>query len=62
MTTDYIGAAEAAGVAGVSVETIKRAARAGLIPVTLKMPGKTGAYLFRIADVEQYAAQREQVA
>ena len=54
----YIGAAEAAEVAGVSVETITRAARSGRLPFALKMPGPTGAYLFTREAVEAYAEER----
>jgi excisionase family DNA binding protein len=56
---DLIGTREAARVAAVSVPTIKRAARTGALPHAVKMPGGTGAYLFRRSDVETYRASRE---
>lgn len=59
--TDIIGAAEAARVAEVSVETIKRAARNGQLPSTAKLDGATGAWLFDLADVQEWAARRAAV-
>jgi excisionase family DNA binding protein len=56
--SSYIGAATAAEVVGVSVETITRAARSGQLPYVLKMPGPTGAYLFTREAVEAYAQER----
>ncbi len=53
-----VGVADAAEVLGLSVDTVKRAARSGQLAPAIKMPGKTGAYLFRREDVEQFAAQR----
>lgn len=45
---DLISAAEAAQILGVSVATVRRLAATGKIAPALKMPGKTGAYLFRL--------------
>jgi excisionase family DNA binding protein len=56
--SDLIGADEAGDIAGASRATVKRAAIAGELPYALKMPGRTGAYLFHRADVEQWATAR----
>ena len=56
--SELLGVSEAAELVGVSIATIKRAAAAGSLPVALKMPGATGAYLFRRSDVEQLAKVR----
>lgn len=55
---DLIGVSEAADLASVSRGTIKRLAADGTLPVHTKMPGATGAYLFRRADVERFAKER----
>lgn len=49
---DLIPTAQAAAIHGVDVATINRWARAGRLPVAVKIPGKTGANLYRRADVE----------
>ena len=49
---DLIGAAEAAEIAGVKRSTITRWADTGRLPTVTKLPGQTGAYLFRRSDVE----------
>lgn len=51
--SDYIGSAEAAELLGWSRAKVKREAQSGAIPVALKMPGETGAYLFLRSDIEQ---------
>ena len=56
-----VGAGEAGEIAGVSVDTVKRAARTGELPYSHKLPGATGAYLFTIKAVEKWAATRQQV-
>jgi predicted DNA-binding transcriptional regulator AlpA len=60
--TALLGVADVKGLTGLTVDTIKRAARSGDLPVALKMPGKTGAYLFDRADVAEWAARRSGVA
>jgi excisionase family DNA binding protein len=55
---DLIGTADAAEILGVSSRTVKRLARAGELPYTIKMPGDTGAYLFLRRDVERIRDQR----
>lgn len=49
---DLIATAQAAEIHGVDVATINRWARTGRLPVAIKIPGKTGANLYRRADVE----------
>jgi hypothetical protein len=53
-----IGTVEAAARAAVSAPTIKAAAQSGDLPIALKMPGRTGAYLFRPRDVDRWADRR----
>lgn len=53
---------EAAGVLNTSVATVKRLAVAGTLPPAMKLPGKTGAYLFAKRDVERLAAKRAERA
>jgi excisionase family DNA binding protein len=55
---DLIGTADAAEILGVSSRTVKRLARAGELPYTIKMPGDTGAYMFLRRDVERIRDQR----
>ncbi|CAB4136963.1 Helix-turn-helix domain containing protein, partial [uncultured Caudovirales phage] len=45
-------APEVARRLGKSLATVKRYARAGKLPVILKVPGATGAYLFDRAAIE----------
>jgi excisionase family DNA binding protein len=60
--TTLIGTTGAADVLGVSLRTVKRMAIDGELPVHQKLPGQTGAYLFRLDDVERLARRREQAA
>ncbi|MDR3033903.1 MAG: hypothetical protein LBV78_12495 [Kitasatospora sp.] len=53
---DLIVTAEAAAIAHVDVATINRWAKSGRLAVAAKLPGRTGANLYRRADVEQIAA------
>ena len=52
-----IGAAEAARILGCDTTTVQRWARTGKLPIALKMPGVTGALLFRREDVEALAKE-----
>jgi len=53
MTEDaLITAAEAGVILGRTPRTIQRLADAGILASAQKLPGLTGAYLFRRADVE----------
>lgn len=54
----YVGSAEAAELLGWSRAKVKREAQHGRIPVALKMPGETGAYLFDRIAIEQLVAER----
>ena len=45
-------AAQVATATGVSLTTVKRKAKAGSLPYAMKVPGKTGAYLFDKATIE----------
>jgi len=56
---DLIGTVEAAELIGRSVPHMKRLAASGRVPPALKMPGRTGAYLFDRAVVEAYRDQAE---
>jgi excisionase family DNA binding protein len=49
---DLITAAEAAARLGVPKRTLLRWAKVGLVPA-VKLPGRTGAYLFDPADINQ---------
>ena len=56
--TALLGVTEAAEHLGCSVATVKRLARAGQLVPAHKLPGQTGAYLFRLRDVERIAQKR----
>ena len=43
---------------GFDKSSLARAAQLGRIPVALKLPGRSGAYLFRRGDVEAFARER----
>ena len=49
---DLVTSSQAAEMLGKSVRTINRMAVAGTLPPAMKVPGATGHYLFRRADVE----------
>lgn len=59
---DLIGAAEACEMLRVDRATITRWVVSGKLPTVHKMPGKSGAYLFNRADVEQIASERDGAA
>lgn len=54
-TDDLITTAEAAAIKGTTVATINRWAASGRLPVAIKIPGRTGANLFRRTDIENDA-------
>lgn len=56
--SDLIGSAESARIAGVNVATVNRWAASGVLPVAARLPGRTGARLFRRRDVERLAKSR----
>lgn len=49
---DLVPTAEVARIAKVDVTTVNRWAKSGRLPVAIKAPGRTGANLYRRADVE----------
>ena len=51
-TSDLLTADQAATAAGVNRRTITKWADTGRLPVAMKLPGNTGARLFRRSDVE----------
>ena len=53
-----IPAADAARILGVSVHTVGRYARRGVLVPVMKAPGLRGAYLFDRRDVERLARAR----
>jgi predicted site-specific integrase-resolvase len=55
---DLLTAAEVAEMAGRHVFTVHRWASNGKLPVAQKLPGATGAYLFRRGDVESLLEPR----
>lgn len=56
-TDDLIGAAEAAEVIGIDRSTLTRWVAAEKITPALRMPGQSGAMLFRRAEVQALAAE-----
>lgn len=61
-TLDLIPTAEAALILGVHIATVTRRAAAGDLPVAMKLPGETGAYLFNRADIEAAAGDKASAA
>lgn len=49
---DLITTAEASAILGVTVAWVNKLAAAGRLPVAQKLPGRTGAYLFRRDEIE----------
>lgn len=49
---DLLTAEQAAERAGVNRRTISKWADSGRLPVALRLPGATGARLFRVSDVD----------
>jgi hypothetical protein len=52
-TDTPLSSAQVAEILGCDVRTVNRRAGAGDIPYLLKMPGKTGAYVFLAGDIER---------
>lgn len=59
---DLLGALESAGILGVDRATLQRWVQSGVISPAGKLPGRTGPYVFRRADVEELARRRGEVA
>lgn len=53
---ELVTAAEAAAILDVTPRTISRHADAGRLPTARKLPGRTGARLFRRSDVDELRA------
>lgn len=53
-----VGAAEAARIIGVNRATVSKLAVSGELPTAVELPGKTGARLFRLDDIEAYRNRR----
>lgn len=51
-----VSTSEAADLLQTTVATINRWAASGKLPVAMKLPGRTGAHLFRREDVEALKA------
>jgi predicted site-specific integrase-resolvase len=56
MPTDYISTGELAQRRGVTVKTVLRWVAAGKVTPAMKLPGKTGAYLFDASVADEAAA------
>ena len=54
---DLVATIEAAEILGKHVRTVHRLVADGLLVPATKVPGKTGAYMFRRSDVEALARQ-----
>jgi DNA-binding transcriptional MerR regulator len=48
---DLVTTQQAAEIAGKNIRTIHRLVDAGTLTPVIKVPGKTGAYMFRRADI-----------
>lgn len=53
LADELLSSAEASALLGKTPRTVTRMAKAGILPVAHKLPGSTGALLFRRADVER---------
>lgn len=51
MLPDFLSTSQVAALKGVNVATVNRWAKTGKLPVAVKVPGKTGANLYRREDV-----------
>ena len=55
---EFITTAQAAEILHYTVAWVNKQAGRGQLPVAHKLPGLTGAYLFRREDIERIAAER----
>lgn len=55
---ELITTAQAAEILRYTVAWVNKQAATGRLPVAQKLPGLTGAYLFRRDDIERIAAER----
>lgn len=58
--TDLLTAAETAQRLNVDRSVVLKLANSGRLPVAMKLPGRTGAYLFDPADVDAHIAARNE--
>lgn len=56
-TTDLIPTVEAAELLGVKRSTLTRWVQSGRLDEAMKLPGETGARLFRRSDIDRLAAE-----
>ena len=54
MTPDLLTAAQVSEVTGRSLRSVQYAAASGALRFTRKLPGRTGTYLFTLADVDAW--------
>ena len=54
---ELITSAQVAELRGITVAWVNKQAAAGRLPVAQKLPGRTGAYLFRREDIESQPEQ-----
>ena len=59
---DFLTTAQVSELTRLSVTHVNRLALEGKLPVAQKLPGRTGAYLFRRDDVEAHIPQRTSAA
>jgi hypothetical protein len=59
---DLITTAQAAALLGITVAWANKQAARGRLPVAQKLPGVTGAYLFRRGEIEVEAQRRRPTA
>lgn len=62
LATDTMTTAEAAERLGCSPRTIHRKVKAEELKPLMKVPGRTGAFIFTTAEVERYAARTGKAA
>ena len=61
-TDDLIGTTETGQILGKTPRTVQRMVSAGALVPVVTLPGKTGAHLFKRADVEALADDREKTS
>ena len=61
-TDDLIGSTETGQILGKTPRTVQRMVTAGILVPVVTLPGKTGAHLFKRAEVEALAAEREKAS
>lgn len=59
---DLVTVADVAREHGLHIRTVHRMAASGRLPVAMKIPGRTGAILFRREDVEKAFSDKEKAS